>query len=227
MASYNSVESIDDYLHQLIRLVGNGYIFFFQIELGPHKNPEATQQRLIDTWGLEIPYWKREKRRRGELPSIWLLRYRNHITMLSTYGRTEDGENDHPFFTENAERIENIRRTAMYFQGYSIRYPVSKATGKRKLFIRLDKDCYLNLKSRMCREGIMARYRDREAMEARFAALPYQPYEEVYKQMSIVLEEVNKRRKYLGYERLRKSCVPNRIKTPKVLTRGREIAQAA
>ena len=216
MASYNVVHNIDAFLAQLLRLVGNGYYFYFAVELQAGKDPEKTQQRIIDAWGLDIPSWKREKRRRGKQPSIWLLRYDRTLVVLSTYGWTENGD-PHPFFVQNEDRLRDIRRYALYFCGYSIRYPISKETKKRKLFVRLDKETYLNLKARLCRDGIREQFRTREAMEAKFASLPYQPFSEVYKQMRIILEEVNKRRRYKGYEPIRLACVPKKVRTPRRL----------
>ena len=222
MASYNVVANIDGFLHQLMRLVGSGYYFYYQVELEPGKNTQATHQRIIQEWGLEIPYWKREKRRRGQLPSIWMLAYDRHIIVLSTYGRTKEGE-PHRFFIENEERLYDIRRHALYFCGYSIRYPISKETGKRKLFVRLEKEKYLSLKARLCRDGIRERFRDREVMEAEFSALPYQPYGEVYRQLRIILEEVNKRRKYKGFKPLHLSCVPSKMRPPSKLKETRQV----
>lgn len=218
MASYNVLQNIDDFLDQLTRLIGAGYIFYFEVELQNGKNPEKTQERIIDTWGLNIPYWKREKRRRGNRPSIWLLRYNRTIVVLSTYGRTEDGA-AHPFFVENEHRLKNIRKTALYFGGYSVRYPISKETGRRKLFIRLDRDAYLNLKTRLCRDAIKERFRSREAMEAEFRLLPWQPYGPVYKQLRTIHVEVNKRRKHKGFEPLRLGCIPMKRRPPSRLSR--------
>ena len=221
MPSYNVLRNVNDFLDQLTRLVVKGYYFYYEFELGPNKDPEKTQQRIIDTWGLEIPYWERAKRRRGNLPSIWLLRYKRRFVVLSTHGETKD-EEPHPFFIENEERLLDIRKYALCFCGYSIRYPISQETGKRKLFIRLDRDTYLNLKAELCRDGIRERYRDREAIESVFKSLPWQPYEQVYIQLQIILKAVNKARKYRGYDALRKGCVRTRRRTPSRLSRHDE-----
>jgi hypothetical protein len=183
------VKNIDGALSQITRLAGNGYYFVFYNQLKPGKDPERLDEKMIRLWSLDQPYWKREKRRRGHAPSIWYLRYKQHYLLLSTHGRGPEGS-DHPFFKEYQNQLFDIRRYALYFCGYSIRYPRSKATGKYQAFVRLDKPTYEMVRDRFIEIGIRESYREREAIEAEFKRLPYQPYREVGNQLRRVLTEV-------------------------------------
>ena len=210
--SYTIAPNIDAFLAQVVRLAGNGYYFYFRGELKPSKDPLKLDAKLVREWQLDQPYWKREKRRRGAAPSIWYLRYKREFLLLSTHGRTEDGQ-AHRFFDEYGSTLKDIRKNAIYFCGYSVRYPISKATGRRRINVRLDKPTYEHLRDTLSTKAIRERYRHRAAIEAEFASLPFQPYRDVGRQLRAILREVNRRRsRYFGFEPARLSCLPNKVR---------------
>lgn len=210
--SYTIAPNIDTFLAQIVRLAGNGYYFYFRGELKPSKDPLKLDAKLIREWQLDQPYWKREKRRRGAAPSIWYLRYKREYVLIATHGRTEDGQ-AHRFFEEYGSILKDIRKHAIYFCGYSIRYPISKETGRRRIIVRLDKRTYEHLRDTLCTKAIRERYRDRAAIEEEFASLPYQPYWAVGRQLRTILREANRRRsRYVGFEAARLGCLPNNVR---------------
>jgi len=210
--SYTVLKNIDGALSQITRLASSGYYFVFYNQLKATKDPALLDEKMIRLWQLDQPYWKREKRRRGHAPSIWYLRYNRHYLLMSTHGRANDGE-AHPFFTEYESQLFDIRKYALYFCGYSIRYPRSKVTGKHRAFVRLDKPTFEQMRDMLCERAIRERYRPQEAIEAEFEKLPFQPYREVRNQMRRVLTEVNKRRtRYHGFDTARLSCISSRMR---------------
>lgn len=218
--SYNVVHSIDAFLSQLLRLTGRGYYFCFYNELKEGKDPLKLDAKLIEQWQLDKPYWRREPRYRGKAPSVWYLRFERHYVLLSTKGRCvekgKEGE-PHPFFIEYEKTLFDIRKYALYFCGYSIRYPKSRTTGKHHAFVRLDKPTYQRLHETLCKKAISERYRERSAIEAEFQNIPWQPYREVGVQIRRILNEVNRRRvRYKGFAPARVKCVRWRIRTVKV-----------
>ena len=224
--SYNVVSSIDAFLSQVVRLAGRGYYFCFYNELKPGKDPEQLDRKLIERWELDKPYWKREKRRRGEAPSIWYLRYGRKYLLMATRGRSvergREGE-PHPFFEEYDSVLFDIRKHALYFCGYSIRYPRSKTTGKHQAFVRLDKSTYEQLRETMCNKAARRQYRQREAIEAEFSKLPWQRYGPVSEQLRRILKEVNRRRmRYHGVEPARASAINWRMRTVKIYEDDRQ-----
>ena len=214
--SYTIAKNIDGFLAQLVRLVGHGYYFYFHGELKPSKDPERLDTKLIHEWQLDQPYWKREKRRRGEAPSIWYLRYERQYLLIATHGRNSDGD-PHRFFKEYDSTLKDIRKNAIYFCGYSVRYPISKETGRRRICVRLDKPTYEYLRESLCTKAICEQYRDRAVMESEIASLPYQPYRDVGRQLRIMLKEVNRRRsRYSGFEPARVQCIPQRMRVSRI-----------
>ena len=213
--SYTIAPNIDAFLAQVVRLAGNGYYFYFRGELKPSKDPLKLDAKLIREWQLDQPYWKREKRRRGAAPSIWYLRYRRDYLLIATHGRTE-GREAHRFFEEYGSTLKDIRKNAIYFCGYSIRYPISKETGRRRINVRLDKPTYEHLRDALCTKAIRERYRDRTEIEAEFASIPFQPYRDVGRQLRTILREANRRRgRYVGFEQARLTCLPDKVRIVK------------
>ena len=214
--SYTIAKNIDGFLAQLVRLVGHGYYFYFRGELKPSKDPEKLDAKLIREWRLDQPYWKREKRRRGEAPSIWYLRCERHYLLIATHGRNSDGD-PHRFFEEYGSTLKDIRKNAMYFCGYSVRYPHSKETGRRRINVRLDKPTFQFLRDTLCTKAIRGPYHDRAAIEAEFESLPFQPYREVRRQLQIILREANRRRsRYSGLSPARQKCIPRRTRVSRI-----------
>ena len=116
--SYTIAPNIDAFLAQVVRLAGNGYYFYFRGELKPSKDPLKLDAKLIQEWQLDQPYWKREKRRRGEAPSIWYLRFERQFLLPATHGRTEEGQ-AHRFFTEYGSTLKDIRSAASIMRASS------------------------------------------------------------------------------------------------------------
>jgi len=211
--AYTVAPNIDVFLSQVQRLVGWGYFFFCTFELAKDKDPEQLDAKLIELWNLDKPYWKREKRRRGRAPSIWYLRYDRFYVLLATHGKAPDG-GPHPFFVEY--QTTNICRYSLSCFGYQIRYPVSKETKRRKLFVRLSKETRDELRERLLSIAVKERYRDPESIEAVVASLPWQWYRPVREQVKVILKEVNKVRRYAGMKPVRLGCVPKRMRISRV-----------
>ncbi len=55
----------------------------------------------------------------------------------------------HHFFHDHADSFRDIRRNALHFAGYSIRYTYSEREKRWKVFVRLDRNNYRDLRARM------------------------------------------------------------------------------
>ena len=201
--------STDAFLAQLTRLVSSGHYFYFLCTLKDGKDPSKLDEKLIRLWNLDKPAWKREARRRGRSPNIHYLRFRRTYLLISTHGTSQDGK-PHPFFTEY--QPQDITRKGLSVFAYQVRYPYSKTAGKRRLFVRLNKDTYEGLRSEMLNKAVWPRYEQRETMEAEFRRLPFQLYKPVQMQIRIIAKEVNRVRRYAGFEPVRLTRLPNRMR---------------
>lgn len=224
-SSYLVAESIDEFLAQLTRLVGNGYYFYFYGELKPGKDVLKLDATLIHLWHLDRPYWRREKRRRGRAPGIWGIRYRRRYLLISTHGTSVEKKGEpHLFFREYelGKTLHDIRKQSLNFCGYAIRYTLSKDTGRRRLFVRLSKQTYAKLRDDLATKAIRQRYACRDAFEDEIRSLPYQWYRPVREQLKVILKEVNRRRRYSGFEPVRLSCIPAKMRVvPSLASRQR------
>ena len=209
--SYTICQNVDAALAQLQRLVTNGYFFYFHNRLSKRWDPESLDRKLIEKWGLDQPGWKREKRRRGHAPAIWYLRYDRSYLLTATHGKGRDGQ-PHEFFRYYGDNILDIRRHPVQFRGYAIHYPISANSGQRRLTVRLNAQRYDELRSRLTKMAIQDRYRQPELLEAECSRLPYQWYWGVQQQVRGIVKQVNRRRRYAGFEPLRLSCVPRRAR---------------
>lgn len=204
--------NIDEFLHQVTRLVGTGHYFFFSCLLGPDDDPAKLDWKIVNAWNLDLPYWKRAARHRGRAPSIHYLRFGSFYALLGTKGRGGGGE-PHAFFTEYP--VVDIRRYSMRCFGYSIRYPKSAKTGKRQLFVRLDDDAKAYLRTVLIRKATQPRFAERDAFEREVQSLPYQWYKPVRGQVKEIVREVNKIRRRAGLAQVRLSCVPQTMRVPR------------
>ena len=215
MAYRCEAKSVDGFLAQVGRLVGSGHYFYFAATLRADKDPQNLDRKLIDRWDLDKPAWKREARRRGAAPNIHYLRYKRFYVLLATHGKGEGGI-PHPFFVEYQRTLGDIRKNALRFCGYSIRYPVSRQTGSRRLFVRLDKRTYGRIRSQLMIAAIGQRYRDPDAFESVVRDLPFQWYRPVRDQLRVILKDVNRVRRRAGFEPVRLACIPMRMRVTDV-----------
>jgi hypothetical protein len=208
-------KSVDAFLSQVVRLIGTGHYFYFQGTLKKDKDPRELDRKLIREWDLDKPSWKREARRRGAAPNIHYLRFGAHYVLMATHGKTRTGE-AHRFFLEYKGQVHDIRKNALRFCGYSIRYPISKETGRRRAFVRLEKESYERLRASLLSNSIRARYREPDAFESIVRSLPFQWYKPVRHQVRVILKEVNRARRHACLPPVRLSCVPTKMRVTDV-----------
>ena len=209
--------SVEAFLAQLIRYVSTGHYFYFSGELKPKKNPHQLDAKIVAAFGLNAPKWRRWRRPSGT-PSIHYLRFQSRFVILGTHGRESCGA-EHRLFREYPGQVRDIRKQSIRFHGYSVRYSWAEEKSKRRVNIRLDKETYAAMREELLERAVSPRFENRELMERIFLsrAREFQPYGPVHQQLTRVLQAVNRRRRYAGYARIRKSrSVPVFIAPTKV-----------
>ena len=124
--SYTIAPNIDAFLAQVVRLAGNGYYFYFRGELKPSKDPLKLDAKLIREWQLDQPYWKREKRRRGAAPKHLVPTLQARLPSNRNARPNRRWPSSSLLRGIRIDALKDIRKNAIYFCGYSIRYPISK-----------------------------------------------------------------------------------------------------
>ena len=208
-------KSVDAFLAQVVRLVGTGHYFYFAGILKNGKDPRELDRKLIREWELDKPAWKREARRRGAAPNIHYLRFGSHYVLIATHGKSRNGD-AHRFFLEYQGQVQDIRKNALHFCGYSIRYPVSKETSRRRVFVRLDKGTFERLRGDLLTKSILVRYREPDAFESFVRCLPLQWYKPVRQQLRVIIKEVNRARRHAALLPIRLLCVPTKMRVTEV-----------
>jgi hypothetical protein len=92
--------------------------------------------------------------------------------------------------------------------GYAVRRTYSVREKRWKVFVRLDRETYLNLRAQMLDLAVRAGYRNPDTLEQEFRQLRWQPYEPVRRQLVVIVKAVNRKRRYAGLRQIRLSCVP-------------------
>jgi hypothetical protein len=92
-----------------------------------------------------------------------------------------------------AHQIREIRCQALRVGGYAVRYTYSEREKRWKVFVRLDRETYGNLRAHMLVLAIRISHQFPDTLEQEFRQLPWQPYEPVRQQLAAILKAVNRR----------------------------------
>ena len=204
MPSYTyrcETRNVDAFLSQLIRYVSSGHYFYITGCIPDRKDPAAVDAKLIALYDIAKPRWARARRRLRGTAGIHYLRHDRFFVLMATHG-------DHQFFDDHTSNFRDIRRNALQFVGYSIRYTYSERVKRWKVFVRLDRDTYCSLRAQMLDLAVRPSYRSTAALEERFTRLKWQPYEPVRQQLQTIIKAVNRRRRYAGYPSVNPCCLP-------------------
>jgi len=206
--------SVDAFLSQLVRYVASGHYFYLTAKIPEGKDPRRVDEKLIARYGIDRPRWKRQRRNLKDNAGIHYLRHDRFFVILLTKGRHER------FYTDHGPPVRDIRRTALKYHGYSVRYTYSEEARKHRVFVRLDKETYRNLKAHFLTLATQARYHASSSLEAEFARLPYQAFAPVVNQLGSILRSVNRHRRRSGLRPLSEQCLPKRRRLTRVFMEG-------
>lgn len=193
--------NVDAFLAQLVRYVASGHYFYVTGRIPDRKDVAAVDRKLVALYDIAKPRWARARRRLAGTAGIHYLRHSRFFVLIATHGR-------HPFFTDHATTIRDIRRQALQVGGYAVRYTYSVREKRWKVFVRLDRETYRNLRAEMLARAVRGSYRAPAALEREFRQLRWQPYEPVRRQLAAILKAVNRRRRYAGYPPVSPSALP-------------------
>ena len=193
--------SLDGFIAQLIRYVASGHYFYHTGRIPDRKDVAAVDRKLVELYDIAKPRWARARRRLAGTAGIHYLRYGRFFVLMATHG-------EHPFFTDHANTFNDIRRQALHAGGYAVRYTHSVRENRRKVFVRLDRETYRNVRALMLDRAVRPAYRVSETLEREFRQLRWQPYEPVRRQLAAILKSVNRARGRARLSKLDASCIP-------------------
>ncbi len=204
MPSYSyryEARNVDAFLSQLIRYVSSGHYFYITGRISDRKEPAVVDAKLIALYNIAKPRWARARRRLRGTAGIHYLRHDRFFVLIATHGQ-------HQFFDDHARNFIDIRRNGLHFAGYSVRYTYSEREKRWKVFVRLNRDTYRNLRAQMLGLAVRPSYRSATIFEEEFSRLNWQPYEPVRRQLLAIVKAVNRRRRHARYPFVSPSCLP-------------------
>ena len=191
----------DAFIAQVVRYVSSGHYFYLTGTIPARKEPAKIDAKLIRLYGVDRPRWARARRRLGKLAGMHYLRHDRFFILIATHGKS-------PFFSDHQSRFRDIRRNALKVGGYSIRYTWSTVDRRWRVFVRLDREAYANLRANMLQQALQPQFAARDKFEALFTDLQWQPYGPVREQLGSIVKASNRRRRYAGLPQARFACLP-------------------
>lgn len=211
---------VGTFLGQVVRYVSSGHYFYIRCVIPDRKDPRAVDAKLIGLYDIARNNWQRKRRYLRDRAGVHYLRCGRLFVVMLTKGRHD------AFYRDHANQVCDIRRTALKAFGYSIRYTYSQTEHRQRVFVRLDRKTYRELKSHMLSICTWECFRDRERMEREFSRLELEFSSPVYQQVYSVLKAVNRARRRRGFEPIGHQCITHWVTVSKVFVDG-ETALAA
>jgi len=211
---------IGSFLGQVVRYVSSGHYFYIRCVIPEQKDPRAVDEKLVNLYDIARKNWQRKRRYLRDRAGIHYLRYGRLFVVMLSKGRHD------AFYRDHGSQVSDIRRTALKALGYSVRYTYSQTDRRQKVFVRLDRKTYRELRCHMLSLCTWECFRDRKRMEREFKRLDFEFYSPVYQQVYSVLKTVNCARRRRGFEPIGYQCIPHWIRVSKVFV-GDETGLAA
>jgi len=208
--------SVESFLAQLIRYISSGHYFYITGKIPEHKDAEAVDGKLLALYDADRPKWKRQRRRLLGQAGIHYLRYGRFWVIVLTKGEHS------AFYRDHGSHVLDIRRTALKFAGYSVRYSYSELEKRYRVFVRLDKRTYRQLREECLEFAVWPSMATRDRLEEEIARRMqrFQPYGPVREQFAWILRAVNRRRSQAGYAQISMSIVPQHRRLVAVYSPG-------
>jgi hypothetical protein len=179
--------SVEGFIQQLaVSCVSKGFFFYVAGSIPEGKDPAKIDAKLADRYGIAISKWARARRKQAGLANLRYVRYGRFFVLLATHGK-------HQFFEDEAASIRDVRRTPIRFSGYSISYRGGH------VHVRIEQEEYKQIKAYFADR---AAHRSLPALERELAAIRFEPYAPVRRQLLCILREVNRIRKCAGFTQL-------------------------
>jgi hypothetical protein len=186
----HEARSLPGFIQQLaVAYVTHGYFFYTSGLVPEGKLPNAVDAKLIRKYGADLSRWARARRKRAGLSNVHYLRHGRFFVLLATKG-------EHRFFSEEGERVRDIRRDSLSFAGYSIGWKLG-SDRKGHPSVRIHPKRYLELRDHFLE---LATRRSAENLALELGRIPFEPYAPVRSQLLSILRKVNLKRRESGFE---------------------------
>lgn len=180
----------------------HGYWFHVSGSVPEGKDPRAVDAKLMSKYGIDLSREQRSRRKRAGLANLHYVRFDRRWLLLATHG-------EHPFFLEEGERVRDVRRYPIHFEGYSLSVKQGHFLKRASSEVPAVPDSKLRVRVQISRERYqlmkaffldLATHRSAEWFRQEFWRIPFEPYAPVRRQVLNLLRLVNTARKGAGYD---------------------------
>ena len=193
MAYHCVATSVAGFVRQLaVGYITKGYYYYVTGFIPEKKDPEKTDRKILEAYGIAVSKWTRARRKREGHANVQYLRYQRFFVIIASHGV-------HPFFASEAKVLCDVRRSPIMFMGYSIGCRRARNGGEYHASVRINRDRFDELKARF---KDVAVHRSIEELHSDLRQLPFEPYAPVLCQLCGLLRSINLRRKLAGLERI-------------------------
>ncbi len=204
------VTSLTGYLQRIAtHLLPKGYYFFVQGTLAEGKDPAVLDAKLLAKYDVAKTEGARRWRKSQGLGNVQYVRFKSSWILLATHG-------DHAIRESEGKSLKDVRRAPIRVGDYAVwvkrgnflkRFAGEEnATpdGKWRVRVLIAREPYREL----CAYFLsIACHRRADALAEELAALPYEPYAPVRKQLLKLLRLINSKRQTSGYSKIAASCL--------------------
>lgn len=184
--------TIAGFIQQLaVSYIGRGYWFYVCGRVPEAKDPADIDAKLIDRYDINVTKWTRARRKRVGLANTQYLRHGRFFVLLATHGK-------HRFFESERLCIRDARRTPVKYAGYSVSYRGGHP------HVRIERREYLRIRSWLLD---VAASRGSAGVRAEMAALRFEPYAPVRRQLLNLLRAANRELVVRGHARVASTCL--------------------
>ena len=175
--------SISGFIQQTaVCYVQRGYWFYVLGHIPKDKNPLEVDQKFLAQYQIGISKFQRCRRKKQGIASVQYLRYRNTFLLLATEG-------NHPLLVEEKATLRDARTAPIRIFGYSIQWQ------NGRVFVSLDHRSFTKLQKEFLELALRLKH---HTLAARFWAIRFEPYRQVYRQIKSIWRSVNLKRKTAG-----------------------------
>jgi hypothetical protein len=184
--------SLAGFVQQIaVSYVANGYYFYVLGRVPQGKDPRAVDAKLVARYGIDCSKYVRARRKQAGRANLHYIRYQEAFVLLATHG-------EHAFFARESGQVRDARREPLKVVGYAIGVRAGRVS------VRIERGEYRDLRAYF--RGLATR-RPAAALAEELAALPYEPYAPVRRQLLGLLGLVNRARKEAGLDGVPLSCL--------------------
>lgn len=184
--------SVEGFIQQLaVSYLRHGYWFYVTGWVPEGKDPKEVDQKLIQTYDIDVSKWTRAWRKTQGKASMQYLRCERFFLLLATHG-------EHDFFEREAGQIRDARRVPIKFARYAVSYHGTHP------HVRIEQGEYLRLKAYLTE---LARHWSGDIVAGELAKLAFEPYAPVRGQLLSLWRHVNRVRTERGFELVPKAVL--------------------